>query len=126
MELPTSQASSHFPIEPVSAAVLVDAEVRRRDALRALGCCKTGCADVDDYVLLGGFERGCVVGVTAEDEELGVLVSEKIDGSMVPGHTISSRIRTGRGLTVDCSCYSSACSSSCTLSAALLQRRRRP
>jgi hypothetical protein len=30
---------------------------------------------LDDYVLLGGFERGSVVGVSAEEEEVGMVVS---------------------------------------------------
>ncbi|KAH7175511.1 hypothetical protein EDB81DRAFT_874356 [Dactylonectria macrodidyma] len=67
-----SQASSHFALEPISASVLADREARRRDAATALGLCRTGCADLDDYVLLGGFERGTIVGLSAEDEEMGV------------------------------------------------------
>ncbi len=35
----------------------------------------TGCSELDDYLLLGGFERGSVVGVSAEEEEMGLLVS---------------------------------------------------
>jgi hypothetical protein len=35
----------------------------------------TGCRELDEYVLLGGFERGSVVGVSAEDEDVGMLVS---------------------------------------------------
>lgn len=72
---PTSQTSSHFSLEPVSAAVLIEVETARRDAIKALGGCKTGIADLDEYVLLGGLERGCVVGMSAEEEEMGLLVS---------------------------------------------------
>lgn len=73
--LPPSQASSHFPLEPISASVLAEAERKRRDALGELGRCSTGCAELDDHVLLGGgFERGCVVGLSAEEEDVGVLV----------------------------------------------------
>lgn len=72
--VPASQASSHFTLEPISASVLADKEARRRDAATALGSCRTGCADLDDYVLLGGFERGSVAGLSAEDEEMGVQV----------------------------------------------------
>ncbi|KAH6894169.1 hypothetical protein B0T10DRAFT_558325 [Thelonectria olida] len=72
MELPASQASSHFSLEPITAFVLADREVKRRDAAVGLGLCKTGCPELDNYVLLGGLERGSVVGLSAEDEEIGV------------------------------------------------------
>ncbi|KAI3393635.1 hypothetical protein diail_3862 [Diaporthe ilicicola] len=71
-----SQASSHFPLEPVSGATLFEQEVRRRNALARRGKCLTGCRELDDEVLLGGFERGCVVGVSAEEEKVGLLVSK--------------------------------------------------
>jgi hypothetical protein len=71
---PPSQASSHPRLEPVSASVLAQNEADRRDAVSRLGACMTGCAIVDEDVLLGGFERASVVGVSAEDEELGVQV----------------------------------------------------
>ncbi|KFA48670.1 hypothetical protein S40293_04532 [Stachybotrys chartarum IBT 40293] len=72
---PPSQASSHFPLEPIPASVLAEAERKRRDALDELGRCSTGCAELDDHVLLGGgFERGCVVGLSAEEEDVGVLI----------------------------------------------------
>lgn len=73
--LPASQASSHLSLDPVPAWVLADREARRRDAVAELGRCMTGCAVLDDEVLLGGFERGSVVGVSAEDEEMGVQAS---------------------------------------------------
>lgn len=72
---PPSQASSHFQLEPVSGATLFEQEARRRDALTRRGRCRTGCRELDDEVLLGGFERGCVVGVSAEEEEVALLVS---------------------------------------------------
>lgn len=74
MDQPASQTSSHFLLDPVPASILAEREAHRRNALRELGCCKTGCPELDDYVLLGGFERGCVVGISAEDEEVGVQV----------------------------------------------------
>ena len=73
-----SQASSHFPLEPIPASILADKEARRRDAVAALGACKTGCAVIDQHILMGGFERATVVGVSAEDEELGVQVRSQI------------------------------------------------
>ncbi|CAM1502252.1 Fc.00g042360.m01.CDS01 [Cosmosporella sp. VM-42] len=75
MDQPPSQASSHFPLEPIPASILADREVQRRNALIARGNFMTGCAELDDYVLLGGFERGCVVGLSAEDEEMGVQLA---------------------------------------------------
>ncbi|KAI7779593.1 hypothetical protein LA080_000705 [Diaporthe eres] len=71
---PPSQASSHFQLEPVSGATLFEQETRRRDALARRGRCLTGCSELDDQVLLGGFERGCVVGVSAEEEDVGLLI----------------------------------------------------
>ncbi|XEV03846.1 hypothetical protein FSHL1_009133 [Fusarium sambucinum] len=69
---PPSQANSHFPLEPIPASVLAEKEAHRRDAVALLGSCKTGCVVVDEDVLLGGFDRASIVGVSAEDEELGV------------------------------------------------------
>lgn len=62
---------------PVSAAVLASIEKQRRDFVTSLGPCRSGCDDLDGYVLLaGGFERGSVVGISAEDEDgVGVMVS---------------------------------------------------
>jgi hypothetical protein len=71
-----SQATSHLPLEPITADVLFDREAGRRDGLLAKGKLLTGCREIDDEVLLGGFERGSVVGVSAEEEEIALLVSE--------------------------------------------------
>jgi len=62
-------------ILPVSASVLSRLERRRRDAVRERGRCGIGCGEVDEYVLMGGLERGSVVGVSSEEEDFGVLVS---------------------------------------------------
>lgn len=70
-----SQANSHFPIEPLPASLLLDQELARRKRLATKGNLLTGCRELDEYVLLGGFERGSVVGVSAEEEEMGLLVS---------------------------------------------------
>lgn len=74
-EAPNSQASSHFVLDPVPGSVLLEQEVARRDGLRQRGNLMTGCQELDESVLSGGFERGCVVGLSAEDEEIGLLVS---------------------------------------------------
>lgn len=95
----TTVSSSSVPVtlDPVSAATLYDLEVARRRGLllsspkaesrAGVGAGAgagdgfgarfgTGCAEVDREVLLGGgFERGSVVGVSAEDVDFGVLVS---------------------------------------------------
>ncbi|KAI0013789.1 hypothetical protein F4779DRAFT_293345 [Xylariaceae sp. FL0662B] len=71
---PPPQASSHFTLEPVSGATLYELEVARRERLRQRGFLKTGCREIDESVLLGGFERGTVVGVSAEEVDFGLLV----------------------------------------------------
>ena len=70
-----SQASSHFSLEPVSGSVLFDLELRRRRLLEERGYFKVGCKEIDEYVLAGGFEGGCVAGISAEDPDFGLLVS---------------------------------------------------
>ncbi|KAL2017063.1 hypothetical protein VTK56DRAFT_2636 [Thermocarpiscus australiensis] len=69
-----SQASSQFPLEPVPASVLLEQELARKERLCRKGNLMTGCRELDGYVLLGGFERGSVVGVSAEEEEMGLLI----------------------------------------------------
>ncbi len=65
---PASQAGSHFPpADPVSGATLYELQVARREKLRRRSRVRTGCGEIDEAVLLGGFERGSVVGVCAED-----------------------------------------------------------
>lgn len=78
MEVPASQTSSHFPLEPISADILAENEAKRRAGAKALGLLNTGCTDLDGYVLFGGLERGCVVGMSAEDEAMGLLVSHHL------------------------------------------------
>ncbi|POS71057.1 hypothetical protein DHEL01_v210550 [Diaporthe helianthi] len=87
-----SQTSSHFQIEPVSGATLFEQETRRRDALARRGRCLTGCLELDDQVLLGGFERGCVVGISAEDEDVGLLI-----GLQTVARLFVDNLRTGKG-----------------------------
>ena len=75
MDIPASQASSHFTLEPVSCDILAENEVRRRNEARALGLVKSGCVELDEYVFVGGLERGCVVGMSSEEEGVGLSVS---------------------------------------------------
>ncbi|KAM0274868.1 hypothetical protein ACHAQH_007793 [Verticillium albo-atrum] len=83
---PLSQASSHFPIEPVSASVLAARERRRRDGLRRRGAMVTGCREFDEVILLGGLERGSVVGMSAEEEDFGMqLAFQAVARSLADG-----------------------------------------
>ncbi|RYP05832.1 hypothetical protein DL764_003543 [Monosporascus ibericus] len=69
-------------LHPVSGAALYDLEVSRRRQQRlgrgngnGRAALATGCAEVDDRVLLGGgFERGVVVGVSAAEVDFGILL----------------------------------------------------
>lgn len=90
--LQPSQTSSHFQIEPISGATLFEQEARRRDALARRGRCLTGCRELDDHVLLGGFERGCVVGISADDEDVGLLI-----GLQAVARLFVDSLRTGQG-----------------------------
>lgn len=64
------EASRRTRVQPVPASVLADGEAARRDGLRARGPCHSGCRELDEYVLMGGgFERGSVVGVSADDSD---------------------------------------------------------
>ncbi|CAH0039212.1 unnamed protein product, partial [Clonostachys solani] len=73
--LPVSQASSHLALEPVVAAAVLNRERERRVSNQKLGACRSGCDDIDDYVLMGGLERGSVVGLSSErEDEFGLVV----------------------------------------------------
>ncbi|KAK2048436.1 hypothetical protein LZ31DRAFT_573370 [Colletotrichum somersetense] len=72
-----SQASSNLTLEPVSAAVLCSRETKRRDAAKERGPLRVGCREVDEELLVGGFERGTVVGISAESEQMGLLISSQ-------------------------------------------------
>jgi hypothetical protein len=69
-------SNSRVVLEPVPATIVVENETRRRDENQRLGSCRSGCAEVDEYVLVGGLERGSVVGVSAEREEFGFTVGD--------------------------------------------------
>ncbi|KAI0143760.1 hypothetical protein GGR57DRAFT_518093 [Xylariaceae sp. FL1272] len=59
-------------LPPVSGATLFRLEMARRRDVRDKGVVATGCGEIDDGVLMGGFERGVVVGVSALRGEFGV------------------------------------------------------
>ncbi|KAG5977224.1 hypothetical protein E4U56_000189 [Claviceps arundinis] len=70
---------SPTPLPPLPAHILAAQEVRRRNALRERGPCRSGCGDLDSHVLRGGgFERGCVVGVSAEEEGVGMALGLQV------------------------------------------------
>ena len=69
-----------FPVRPIPASSLALAEIRRRDEIQKLGYCQVGCSEIDGYVLLGGLDRGCVVGISSEEEDdFGLVVSHEED-----------------------------------------------
>ncbi|KAI3340870.1 hypothetical protein F4824DRAFT_356022 [Ustulina deusta] len=62
-------------LTPVLGATLFKQEIERRKKLHGRGVMPTGCSEIDDALLLGGgFERGCVIGVSAEEVDFGVLL----------------------------------------------------
>ena len=74
------------PALPILGSVLLQNELkaRRRFASHGERIC-TGCAEIDDHVLVGGgFERGIVVGINGIDEA-GRLVSLQINGKCACG-----------------------------------------
>ena len=63
------------PARPILASNLLAIEKRQRKRFSGRGeRIRTGCGEIDDCMLGGGFERGIVVGISAEAEE-GRLVS---------------------------------------------------
>ncbi|KAK1239214.1 hypothetical protein MKX08_006275 [Trichoderma sp. CBMAI-0020] len=77
---PAHQRTPNSRPRPVPASALASIERQRRDFVRGLGPCRSGCEDLDNYVLLaGGFERGSVVGISAEDEDgVGVMLGLQV------------------------------------------------
>ncbi|TGJ84879.1 hypothetical protein E0Z10_g3882 [Xylaria hypoxylon] len=62
-------------LTPVSGATLFRREIERRESLHCRGVVPTGCPEIDDALLLGGgFERGCVVGISTEEVDFGLLL----------------------------------------------------
>ncbi|KAG6272328.1 hypothetical protein E4U47_002564 [Claviceps purpurea] len=76
---PSGHHRSPTPLPPLPAHILAAQEVRRRNALGERGPCRSGCGDLDSHVLRGGgFERGCVVGVSAEEEGVGMALGLQV------------------------------------------------
>ena len=77
MEIANSDLSSEasaFEQEPLSGAVILHQELLYRESCTARGNVSTGCTELDEDVLIGGLERGRVVGLSAEEEGFGLLV----------------------------------------------------
>ncbi|GAO17763.1 uncharacterized protein UV8b_04166 [Ustilaginoidea virens] len=83
------RSSTEGPWQPVSAAILAEREVARRNELRRRGLCTTGCPGLDEQVLLGGLERGSVVGVSAEEETTGLSLGLQILSQELSSHAAS-------------------------------------
>lgn len=81
-----SQSSSHAPLEPTSGITLLHAEINRRATLRPP--CSTGCRELDDATLIsGGFERGCVVGISAEEDDVALVLGLQTIARLLTGVT---------------------------------------
>ncbi|KAI0544711.1 hypothetical protein F4679DRAFT_513900 [Xylaria curta] len=71
----SSSSETALGLVPLSGATLFYHEIERRKRLHRSGVIPTGCSEIDDALLLsGGFESGCVVGVSAEEVDFGLLL----------------------------------------------------
>ncbi|KAI6778112.1 uncharacterized protein J7T54_001533 [Emericellopsis cladophorae] len=77
MDASSPQATSRtaFALEPIPANIIASNEIKRRDVNIDAGRLCVGCSEIDDQVLLGGFERGAVVGVSSEVESFAVKLA---------------------------------------------------
>ncbi|KAK3310836.1 uncharacterized protein B0T15DRAFT_571324 [Chaetomium strumarium] len=69
---PASSGSEYHAVDDASAYARLEED--RRQHCVGKGNLMTGCRELDEYVLLGGFERGSIVGVSAEGEEMGLII----------------------------------------------------
>ncbi|KAI1351274.1 hypothetical protein F5Y01DRAFT_304766 [Xylaria sp. FL0043] len=75
MESTSESEETARELKPVLGTTLFKRETERRKKLHERGVIPTGCSEIDDALLLGGgFEGGCVVGVSAEEVEFGILL----------------------------------------------------
>ncbi|KAI8951594.1 hypothetical protein F4801DRAFT_285991 [Xylaria longipes] len=71
----SNAAETALGLASISGAALFCQEIERRKRLCRRGVISTGCSEIDDALLLGGgFESGCVVGVSAEEVDFGLLL----------------------------------------------------
>lgn len=75
VEIDHTTATKPGPAKPIIATHLLDIEKLQHKRFSTRGnIIKTGCAEVDNYVLGGGFERGITVGISSDGSD-GRLVS---------------------------------------------------
>lgn len=55
--------------QPAIASQVAAQETKRREKIAKLGLLPSGYDNVDSDLLAGGFSRGCVAGISAEDED---------------------------------------------------------
>lgn len=90
-EIDHTAAPRPEPAQPILASHLLAVQERQRTRFSGRGeRIRTGCAEIDDYVLGAGCERGIVVGISAEGAE-GRLVS----GIYVPFCSSALRAKVG-------------------------------
>ncbi|KAH6689433.1 hypothetical protein F5X68DRAFT_166893 [Plectosphaerella plurivora] len=100
-DAPGSGDSSPFPLEPITASVLRRKEQKRRDVIAALGPIAVGCGEIDEYVLLGGLDRGSVIGLSAEDEAVGLRIAlQAVARGLVRGDKQRAMVVTTQPVTV--------------------------
>lgn len=74
---PLTQMTGDFCLRPVPtcALALAGEEASLHGRLSSFPLVKYGCTELDEAVLLGGLERGSVVGISADDVDgFGLLV----------------------------------------------------
>ncbi|KAI0805509.1 hypothetical protein GGR55DRAFT_280087 [Xylaria sp. FL0064] len=75
MEITSESEETARGLVPILGTTLFRRETERRKKLHERGVIPTGCSEIDDALLLGGgFERGCVVGISAEEVDFGILL----------------------------------------------------
>ncbi len=86
LHLPQQTMDSHDPVtgitakfcprsDPICASTLAGKEASLHDRLATWQPVKYGCTELDSAILLGGLQRGSVVGVSADDADgFGLLV----------------------------------------------------
>ncbi|KKA26437.1 hypothetical protein TD95_000132 [Thielaviopsis punctulata] len=62
--------------QPIAADALLDAELQKRCTHQSK--VQIGCPDIDQNVLLGGFERASVIGVSTEEESMSLQMAVQV------------------------------------------------
>jgi hypothetical protein len=70
VEIDHTAAPVPEPAKPILAVHLLEIEERQRKRFSERGeRVRTGCAEIDGYVLGGGFERGITVGISGDGND---------------------------------------------------------